>query len=37
VAERVAANVAVVGGVGKFANTDAIENDPDDAREWSGR
>ena len=33
VSEGVAADVAVVGGVGKFANTDAIEDDPDYARE----
>lgn len=32
-AERVAADVAVIGGVGKRADADAIEDDPDDARE----
>jgi hypothetical protein len=29
VSERVAAYVAVVGGVGEFADADAIEDDPD--------
>jgi hypothetical protein len=35
VAERVAANVAVIGGVGKSADANAIEDDPDDTREWN--
>ena len=34
VAERVAADVAVVGGVGQRADADAVEDDPDDAFEW---
>ena len=34
VAERVAAHVAVVRGVGQFADADAIEHDPDDAVEF---
>src|SRR5580693_10578392 len=33
VSEGVAADVAVVGGVGKFADANAIEDDPDDPRE----
>ena len=33
VSERVAAYVAVVGGVREFADADAIEDDPDYARE----
>lgn len=33
-AERVAANVAVIGSVGKRADADAVEDDPDDARKW---
>ena len=33
VSERVAAYVAVVSGVGEFADADAIEDDPDYARE----
>ena len=33
VAERVASYVAVIGGVGKLADADAIENDP----EYSGK
>ena len=31
VPQRVASHVAVVGGVGQFADADAIEHDPDDA------
>lgn len=34
VTERVAAHVAVIGGIGKLADADAIENDPDDSRKW---
>ena len=33
VPQRVAARVAVLSGIGHFANADAIENDPDDAAE----
>ena len=33
VAERVAAGVAVLGGIGHLADADAIEHDPDDAIE----
>ena len=33
VAERVAADVAVFGGVRQFADADAVENDPNDAVE----
>jgi hypothetical protein len=29
VAQRVASHVAVIGGVGQFADADAIEDDPD--------
>ena len=35
VAQRVAADVAVVGRVRQLADAHAIEDDPDDAREWS--
>ena len=34
VAEGVATDVAVIGGVGEFADADAVEDDPDDAREF---
>ncbi len=37
VAERVTADVAVIGSVRKLADADAIEDDPDDAREYSLR
>ncbi len=37
VAERVTANVTVIGSVRKLADADAIEDDPDDAREYSLR
>ncbi len=33
VAERVAASIAVIGGVGHFTHADAVENNPDDALE----
>jgi hypothetical protein len=31
VSESVAANVAIVGGVGQWANPHAVKNDPEDA------
>jgi hypothetical protein len=34
VAQRVAADVAVLGGVGKRADTDAVQDNPDDFLEW---
>src|SRR4029434_660669 len=37
VAERSAADVAVVGGVGECSDAYAVENDPDDAAEFCGR
>ena len=38
VAERVAANIAVISSVGKLATADAVEDDPDDARKrFNGR
>jgi hypothetical protein len=36
VSKRVAAHVAVVSGIGEFADTDAVENNPDYAREVRG-
>ncbi len=33
VAQRVAAHVAILGGVGQFADPDAVEHDPDNAGE----